>query len=159
MTQHADLTGADLHEPKGAAAASANTVYVADGAGSGTWQKVGLSQSSEVKGFVVAEHPDISEATSIYVPFSRAVTIDKVTTVIEDNITVANAILTVYNASSVSMGSITITQSGSAPGDVDTLASPVNNSVSADSYIRITSDGGSTTACRCQIVIEFTYTI
>jgi hypothetical protein len=37
---HKNLTGADLHEPKGADAATANHVYVADGAGSGTWQKV-----------------------------------------------------------------------------------------------------------------------
>ena len=35
--QHSALTGAELHEPKGAAAASANTVYVATGAGSGAW--------------------------------------------------------------------------------------------------------------------------
>ena len=33
--QHAALTTTDLHEPKGAAGASAFEVYVADGAGSG----------------------------------------------------------------------------------------------------------------------------
>lgn len=40
-TVHAELTGAELHEPKGADTASANTVYVADGTGSGVWKKVG----------------------------------------------------------------------------------------------------------------------
>lgn len=34
---HKNLTGTDLHEPKGVAAATANQVYVADGAGSGAW--------------------------------------------------------------------------------------------------------------------------
>lgn len=34
---HSTLTGADLHEPKGVAAAAANTVYTADGVGSGAW--------------------------------------------------------------------------------------------------------------------------
>lgn len=34
---HSTLTGSDLHEPKGAAAATANKVYVSDGAGSGAW--------------------------------------------------------------------------------------------------------------------------
>lgn len=34
---HATLTGAELHEPKGIATASTKTVYVADGAGSGSW--------------------------------------------------------------------------------------------------------------------------
>lgn len=38
--QHASLTGANLHEPKGADAAAANKVYVSDGVGSGAWQKV-----------------------------------------------------------------------------------------------------------------------
>jgi len=40
---HASLTGAELHEPKGADAASLGTVYVADGAGSGSWQSIGTS--------------------------------------------------------------------------------------------------------------------
>lgn len=40
---HASLTGAELHEPKGAAAAALGTVYVADGAGSGSWSSVGTS--------------------------------------------------------------------------------------------------------------------
>lgn len=36
--EHSALTGSDLHEPKGAASATANHVYVADGAGSGSFQ-------------------------------------------------------------------------------------------------------------------------
>lgn len=36
-TVHKNLTGADLHEPKGAAAAASGQVYVSDGAGSGVW--------------------------------------------------------------------------------------------------------------------------
>lgn len=35
--QHSALTGAELHEPKGAASATANYVYVANGSGSGAW--------------------------------------------------------------------------------------------------------------------------
>lgn len=34
---HRDLTGADLHEPKGVSTASDGEVYVANGAGSGAW--------------------------------------------------------------------------------------------------------------------------
>lgn len=37
MALHKDLTGADLHEPKGVATANSGQVYVADGAGSGSW--------------------------------------------------------------------------------------------------------------------------
>lgn len=39
--QHKNITEADLHEPKGVSLATADTVYVADGAGSGDWVKVG----------------------------------------------------------------------------------------------------------------------
>lgn len=37
MVDHASLTGAALHEPKGVATATAKTVYVANGSGSGSW--------------------------------------------------------------------------------------------------------------------------
>lgn len=40
---HASLTGSELHEPKGAASAALGTVYVANGAGSGSWQSLGTS--------------------------------------------------------------------------------------------------------------------
>ncbi len=40
MADHASLTGASLHEPKGAAAATVGTVYKADGAGSGSWTTI-----------------------------------------------------------------------------------------------------------------------
>ena len=38
--QHKDIPDAELHEPKGAAGASVGTVYVSNGAGSGSWQSV-----------------------------------------------------------------------------------------------------------------------
>lgn len=37
MADHASLTGSSLHEPKGVALAAAGTIYVANGAGSGSW--------------------------------------------------------------------------------------------------------------------------
>lgn len=40
---HATLTGSELHEPKGADTAGLGTVYVADGAGSGSWASIGTS--------------------------------------------------------------------------------------------------------------------
>lgn len=36
-TEHRNLTGASLHEPKGCASAASGTVYISDGAGSGNW--------------------------------------------------------------------------------------------------------------------------
>ena len=37
-TEHNAITDPEIHEPKGVAAASADQVYVADGAGSGAWR-------------------------------------------------------------------------------------------------------------------------
>ena len=47
MTEHNILTDPNLHEPKGVSAASVETVYIADGLGSGNWKKLYL-QGSEV---------------------------------------------------------------------------------------------------------------
>ena len=47
MAAHSTLTGADLHEPKGVAAASAGQIYIADGAGSGAWTAVTLGAQAE----------------------------------------------------------------------------------------------------------------
>jgi len=48
--QHSVITGADLHEPKGVAAASANEVYVADGSSSGAWSILTTSTMALPKG-------------------------------------------------------------------------------------------------------------
>jgi len=40
MADHASLTGASLHESKGAATATVGTVYKSDGAGSGSWTTI-----------------------------------------------------------------------------------------------------------------------
>lgn len=44
MSAHKNLTGADLHEPKGIESAAAGEVYVADGSDSGEWQKIDNDQ-------------------------------------------------------------------------------------------------------------------
>lgn len=41
---HKNLTGSQIHEPKGADSATANKLYVSDGAGSGSWQKLTHNQ-------------------------------------------------------------------------------------------------------------------
>src|SRR5688500_14164241 len=42
-TAHASLTGAELHEPKGADTANAGEVYISEGSGSGAWSSIGTS--------------------------------------------------------------------------------------------------------------------
>lgn len=49
MTEHSTLTNSELHEPKDVSTASHGDVYVADGAGSGTWEH----PSAHFGGYVV----------------------------------------------------------------------------------------------------------
>jgi hypothetical protein len=42
--QHSAITDPNIHEPKGVAAATINKVYVSNGSGSGTWQKLSPPQ-------------------------------------------------------------------------------------------------------------------
>lgn len=138
--QHSTLTGADLHEPKGAASAAAGRVYVADGAASGAW--------TALQDIYTGVITDVSTAETIYIPIQNAGTVAKVVTVLEGAIATADATLTVKNAAGTSMGTITVTQSGSAAGDVDTLSPVANNTVAANTAITIETDGASTTAQR-----------
>lgn len=164
MPQHSALTGSDLHEPKGAAGASVNTVYVADGAGSGTWEKVSADSidTSSIfntnTGFIVETIADVSTATTIYIPTSRAITIDKIVSVLHGAITVADSTITVRNASAASMGTLTIAFTGSGSGTIDTLLPASNNTIAEDSYFTIATDGGSTTVMSITFIIEFTVT-
>lgn len=56
---HSTLTGADLHEPKGVASAASNTVYVANGAGSGNWSSAAsiLSVTGMIADFALPVAP------------------------------------------------------------------------------------------------------
>lgn len=71
MADHASLTGASLHEPKGVAAAAAGTVYKANGSGSGSWTTI--DYSSVPAGFLLTQaYSQVSTAFST----STAIPID-----------------------------------------------------------------------------------
>lgn len=58
MAEHSALTGSELHEPKGVAAATAGQVYEADGAGSGSW-------TSPTYGNIYTNHGDAETVATI----------------------------------------------------------------------------------------------
>ena len=162
MPQHSALTGSDLHEPKGADAASADTVYVANGAGSGTWEKVTADSVDQTslknvnKGLIVVTIPDVSTSSFILVPFSVALTVTKITSVLYGTIATADATLSCTNNGSASLGSIVIEDSGSGEGDIDSLTPGSNNSFTANTYLKIETDAASTNTVPVTIMIEYT---
>ena len=145
MPLHSALTGTDLHEPKGVAAAAAGKTYLSDGLGSGSWVVPPYTLTSVID--------DVSTAATVYIPVPYAGTVTKVVTVLAGSLTTANAIVTVRNAAGTSMGTLTITQAGSAAGDVDTLLPASNNTFVSDSKIQIDTDGASDTTRKLFVTV------
>lgn len=140
MAEHVDLTDPQLHEPKGAAAASSGEVYVANGAGSGTW----TNAKNLNKVFVHYTFVDISTGSSQWVVPGIAGDVTKIHSVLHGAIITADCGLSFEIAGTpITSGGITITQSGSAAGDVDTATPSAANTITADQPIEIISDGAS----------------
>jgi hypothetical protein len=141
MAQHSEISDPDIHEPKGITTAAAGTVYKADGSGSGDWE---LPTVSERLVFCAVIN-DVSTAGSVYIPIPLACTILGATTVLGGTISGANSSITFFNGAATSLGSaMTVTQSGSAAGDIDTFTATTNTAMTANSYVKVTTDGGST---------------
>lgn len=155
---HANVSAANIHECKGANAASVDTVRISDGAGSGSWAKVppasitGLNNKNLI--MLTASISDISTPASHWVVTPTAGIITKIYTVIDNAITVANAVLSFEIAGvAVTNGGITIAYSGSAAGDVDSSTPSGARTLTAGQALEIITDGGSTDACRALVTI------
>ena len=158
---HETLTGSDLHEPKGVAASAINKVYVADGAGSGTYQQVAAAQinTSSVKNvnktFITYTIDDISTAASHWVVPGIAGDVVAITTVISGAIITVDAALTFEIGGVAITGSaITVAFTGSAAGTVDTATPSAANTVTAAQPVEIITDGASTNTVKCTITLE-----
>lgn len=171
---HSTLTGADLHEPKGADGATANTVYIANGLGSGVWQKPSavnttISDPNNVfagtdveaalyeawrEGYLVdGVFADVSNPETILLPIPYSCTVVSIKMILSGSITVANSVVTVTRSDGAAMGSQTIAFSGSAEG-TSFVFTPSGNNVftgGVHNYIKLVSDGGSTTAAKLYV--------
>jgi len=102
--------------------------------------------------FVTSKITTISTAGSTFVPIPDGGRVIKIITSIKNAITTADAALT-WEIGGVAMtdSAITVTQSGSAAGDVDTSEPTALNTVSEDGTIEMITDGASATACECVV--------
>ena len=102
--------------------------------------------------FLTSKITDISTAGSTFVPVPDDGRIIKIFTSIKNAITTADAALSFeIGGTAVTGGDITVTQSGSAAGDVDTAEPTAENSVNEGQAIEMITDGGSSTACECVV--------
>ena len=99
---------------------------------------------------------DVSTAGSAYVVAPSTGYIKKIYSVINGAIATANAAITTeINGIAVTGGALTITQSGSAAGDVDSATPTAANFVKAGDVTEVITDGASTNT----ISANFTFVI
>ncbi len=91
---------------------------------------------------------DVSAPSSTFIPVPNGFDgrVIEIRTALGGAITTANSVVTAkYNGTAMTNGSLTVTASGSAAGDVDTAYPSSANAVAAGGAIEIASDGGSST--------------
>lgn len=153
--EHKNISNADLHEPKGVSGANVDEVYVANGAGSGTWTNVGnLNLNGLEQAVLTVKVPDISTPASYWTVSPYAGDIIAIYSVIDGAISGADCVLSFeINGVAVTDGNITITQTSSAAGDVDSSTPSSNNTVTAGQSIEIITDGASSGTSNAEVVI------
>jgi hypothetical protein len=145
-TEHKLIPDDKLHENKGVAGAADDSVATAS-SGATVWKKLDTTNLDQTKilglNLVVLsfEFPDICEPGDVFFPIPFDGDIVQIYTALQGPITTTDTILEFRNQTNASMGTITIAYSGSAGGDVDSLAPAANNSFTAGERLRVNSDG------------------
>ncbi len=102
---------------------------------------------------------DISTADQVYVPAPVAGTVTKVQSVIDAAISGADATLTTkIGGTAITGGALTVANSGSAAGDVDTATPTGANTVAVGDALEVETDGASTGTAKATVLFEITPT-
>ena len=102
--------------------------------------------------FLHAAIADVSTASSTFVPVPDGGKIIKIITALQGAIGTADAAITFeIGGTAVTGGAITVANSGSAAGDVDTAEPTAANVVLEDGTIEMITDGGSTGAKKLNV--------
>lgn len=136
--QHSLLSGADLHEPKGIETANPNTVYVADGSGSGSWTKQSfISRGPRVDG---------NDSTPGYFAFPANTTIKAIALVLLDEPVSTDTNLTFVLKDSGGSVRATMSFPVSTSDAGSSLVTPTNISVPAGDFVSLEVSGQQTTS-------------
>jgi len=148
--EHTALNSSQVHEPKhitNAGTADAGQVITPSSstAGESTLRRLVESEVNDKISYLTMFFDDLSTAKTLYLASPMAGVITNVQSVLQDAITGADAVLTVsIGGVNVSPATITITQSGSAAGDVDSVAPTSARTVAVGDTIEVATDGGDT---------------
>ena len=104
--------------------------------------------------FITATIADISTASSTFVAIPDGGKVIKILTALQGAIGTANGGITFeIGGTAITGGGITVTQSGSAAGDVDTATPTAANEVAEDGSIEMITDGASSNTIK--LVVTF----
>lgn len=162
MPEHNSLTGSSLHEPKGidsATTGDAGKVLTPSSstAGEGELRLLADSEVTDKPSYITVFLPEVDTTTEFYIPVPMAGDVTGIYTATDSSFTGADQTLTCkINGTGITSGVVTITQSGSAAGDVDTATPSANNAVTAGDYLQVTSGAEATSTLNVYIsfVIE-----
>lgn len=157
MPEHKNITGADNHEPKGVESASAGTVYVANGTGSGSWQSPLSSILNLNKYALSGRITDVSVAGSSFftsVPFKSSLT--RLYAVLSGAIATANTTLTLYKNGTPQSQTVTVAYVGSAAGVQTVFNFSPAISFNEGDVLEVRAGGGSTNSVSCFVSLALT---
>lgn len=172
--QHGSITDPYLHEPKGASTAGANTVYVANGSGTGVWKVLAVESLdyADLKGdlqteldagtiaingtyYLTARLADISTPSSVILPVLKNSTVVRASLVLGGAITVADAVVNVKNSAGAAMGTpITVPFTGSAKGNQFAFTATGSNVLTGPTWIEVETNGASDTVQPAYVTVE-----
>jgi hypothetical protein len=159
MALHKDLTGTELHENKGAAAAANDDVATVT-SGATVWKKLTAANfdgSLLINNVVLTTAiDDIGTAATTWLVAPYDGTVDWASIVLHGAITGADSTLTFKNATGVTMATLLVPFTGSSAGYVDTVDTFTNNTFTVDTPMSIATDGLTTGPTKVTITIGFT---
>lgn len=146
---HKDLSGDQLHEPKGIETAVADTVYVANGSGSGVWSPLNGSNvvlNKYVPQTILADLGVASTSCYLYMPFAG--TIDAVAVITDSDIQTTDTILSFYINGVLQAETMTLTIIGSGAGLGTTAYFVTPFTVTSDAVLEVRTDGACTNSVK-----------
>lgn len=156
MAQHKNLTGDDLHEPKGVESATVNQVYVADGSGSGSWldplSRVKTLNEYELSGTIADVSADNS---SVYFPVPRNSELTELFFVLDGTLTGTDAVVSLYRDGVLLGQSLTLPTAGSGDGVKGIFTLSPSYSFTRGQVLTLKTNGASTNTVRCFFSAKF----
>lgn len=148
-TEHRLIPDSERHEPKGVSTAAVGQVYRSNGSASGAWKDDVVVLSGVIE--------DVGTASFILIPVPVNCTVLSFKAVLGGAITVANSNITITRGGdSGAVGALVIPYVGSAEGTTinGTPSGNANLVASTHNYLKITTDGGASSAAPLYVSVK-----